>query len=159
MNRKAMAILIISSLGFFIAILIFYSGIGSRQPGPDSPYLGHNAMHLFQVYYEAESRLLFLDNAAVIAWKNSGNDVKRFKLNLQPYLANFNFRYGTDLSVDDYEIIFKEGYLKARSSKELNISSKWSSYKFHPNFRVFVGTGFEQPSSGGQEENVNLISE
>ena len=57
MNKKALAILIISALGFLIATLVFYSNLGSRQPGPDSSYLGHNAMIIFQIYYEAESRL------------------------------------------------------------------------------------------------------
>jgi len=154
MNKKALAILIISALGFLIATLVFYSNLGSRQPGPDSSYLGHNAMIIFQIYYEAESRLLFLDNAAIIAWKKSNDNLENFKTNFQPYLSNFNFIYGTDISIDDYEFFLKDGYLKARSDKELSISSTWYSYKFHPNFRVLV---VNEIQSSNDEGSINLV--
>lgn len=151
MNNKALAILIIAALGFFMAVLIFYSHIGSRQPGLDSPYLGHNAMAAFNAYYEAESQLLFLDNAAIISWKNSEKNLDKFKINLEKYFAAFNLIYYTDLSVNDYEFIIQDGYIKAKSQKELSIKSKWYTYSFNPNFKV-KAEGV-QPS---QEETVSL---
>lgn len=164
MNNKALAILIISSIGFMIAILIFYADIGSRRPGPESPYLGHNSVTIFNLYYEAESRLFFLDNSAILAWRNSGNNFERFKQNLQPYMANFNSRYGTDLHVDDYEFLVKDGFLKARTSKKLSLDTSLAHYSFRPNFKVFVGESLKElPSHQSQEEqaeeSVSLISE
>lgn len=153
MNKKALAILVISALGFFVAILLFYSHAGSRQPGLDSPYLGHNAMLAFNVYYEVESRLLFLDSAALISWKKSDKTFDNFKINLEKYLTNFNFAYNTDLSINDYQFIAKDGYIKAVTSKELILSSKWHTYKFKPNFRV------KAAGLATQEETVSLISE
>ena len=151
MNKKALAILIISALGFFVAILLFYSHVGSRQPGPDSPYLGHNAVLTFNAYYEAESHLLFLDSAAIMSWKKSDKTLDSFKINLNEYLTNFSKLYHTDLSVNDYDFIVKEGYIKAITSKELTINSKFYTYTFKPNFKVKAA---ELPV---QEETVSLI--
>jgi len=151
MNKKALAILIISSLGFFIAILLFYSHVGSRQPGPDSPYLGHNAMLAFNAYYEAESQLLYLDSAAIMSWKKSDKTLDSFKINLNEYLTNFSKLHHTDLSVNDYDFIVKDGYIKAITSKELTINSKFYTYTFKPNFKVKAA---ELPV---QEETVSLI--
>lgn len=153
MNKKALAILIISALGFFVAILLFYSHVGSRQPGPDSPYLGHNAMITFDAYYEAESQLLFLDSAAIMSWKKSDKTLDDFKTNLAGYLTNFNLVYNTDLSADDYEFIVKEGYIKAKTSKELTVNSNWYTYTFKPNFKVKAAE-IQQ-----LEETVSLTSE
>lgn len=157
MNKKALAILIIASLGFFVAVLLFYSHVGSRQPGPDSPYLGHNAMLTFNAYYEAESQLLYLDSAAIMSWEKSDKTLDNFKLKLDEYLTNFSKLHNIDLSVDDYEFIVKDGYIKAITSKELTITSKFYTYTFKPNFKV-KAAGL--PASGPiQEETVSLISE
>lgn len=151
MNKRALTILVISALGFFVAVLLFYSHIGSRQPGPDSPYLGHNAIILFNVYYEAESMLLFLDSTAIMSWKKSDKTLDGFKVNLEKYLINFNSMYNADIAVNDYEFLIKDGYIKAKTSKELSINSKWHTYKFKPNFKVKAAE--IQP----QEETVSLI--
>jgi hypothetical protein len=144
-----MAILIISALGFLVASLIFYAGIGSRQPGPESPYLGHNGATVLSTYYEAESRLLFIDESARLSWKTSNNNLEAFKQSFQKYLDNFNLRYGTSLSLSDYEFFFKDGYLKARCSKELTINYNFVSYSFSPSFRIKA----EQPAT----ESVSLV--
>lgn len=156
MNKKAMAILIIASLGFFIAVLIFYSGIGSRQPGPESPYLGHNPVLIYNEYYEAESRLLYLDNAALISWKKSGNDLNKFKENLQKYLDNFNLKYHSDLSIGDYEFFAMDKFLKAKTEKQLKINSNLVYYNFNPNFRVYIGGTLPKTSAQQITEDSSI---
>lgn len=155
MNRRAMAILIISSLGFLIAVLIFYAGIGSRQPGPESPYLGHNAVLVYNSYYNAESRLFYIDEAARLSWNKSDGNLEKFKLEFQKYLDNFNSMYYADLSVGDYELFIKDGYLKGRTDKELKLESNFVSYRFRPVFRVAVGDA--QLSVPSESQDVSLI--
>lgn len=140
MNKKGVAILILSAVGLFVAIILFYSH--ANLPGSQEKYLGEAEIVVFNTYISAEKELLYIDLMAEYALQDSqysqGELLKNFKKNFATRLNKFNNVYGRNLVMSDYEFKLSDDSIIGISSKQLNLSTSNIEYKFKPNFRVSI---------------------
>lgn len=150
MNKKGAGLLIIASVGFLLAIIIFYT-YGSKQlPGGEVSYLGESEVNAFAAYTDGEKQLLYIDIAAeksireALKEASEGNAAEKlnniamdnFKAKFGTRLKNFNKAYNANITIEDYEFTLGKESLKGICVKEINITSERIDYRFSPSFRI-----------------------
>lgn len=171
-NKKAMAVLTLSSIAFLLAVILFYSRTSALVQGAESNYLGETEIALYNTYLEGEKQLLFIDVAAQNAFRKAGKFIERaeggviigkpidtlkanpeqflkdFSAEFAKYLLEFNKTYpGADLKIGDYTFKIDSNGLIGITEKEKMISATYHNYTFVPNFRVFIETGVTEEIS------------
>ncbi len=152
MNKKAVAILLISAVGFLIASVAFYAyGFKSIPGGEQTRYLGSNGMNVFDVYHKSDSMMVYIDMAAEMALDKAKEEkseeavLRVFSSEFGSYLDTFNLEYGTDLKVIDYSLTLDNTGIKGVCNKQLTIKQDNIKYSFRPNFRVSESLEFSEP--------------
>ncbi len=121
MNKRAVAILILSSLAFIAAIFVFSAITQKVKPGPKVDYIGEQQLELFDFYGCGEEMSFYLDTATkysaeTITIKDGMTDweyLALFKEAFAKHLVNFNKVFYTrpHLFVDNYTFSVKEDKL------------------------------------------------
>jgi hypothetical protein len=158
MKKKGVAILLMSSIAFFIAILIFANVSVNKMPGPKSEYIGEIQLEIFEQYGLGENFLFYLEMAAEKTAKSikitpdmtKEDYIKEFKSIFAKHLDNFeniviDFTH-INLTIDDYEIKIQGSKLFVNSKvnlRVLNERTPWyiksqMEYKIDPSFVVKI---------------------
>lgn len=163
-NKKAMAVLTLSSIAFLLAVILFYSRTSALVQGAEANYLGETEIALYNTYLEGEKQLLFIDVAAQNSFRKAGKIMirkpietlkanpeqflKDFSAEFAKYLAEFNKAYpGANLKIEDYTFKIDSRGLIGITEKRIMISTTYHNYTFVPNFRVFIDTGITEEIS------------
>lgn len=140
-SRKAMFVLIVSSIAFLIASIFFFSNIGYTRAGKDL-YFGQSSRDIFYTYYEAENMLMYIDYAAKYsldyALESPENLEMRFKHRFNQYLKEFEKLYKIDLELKSYTFSFSKDGVIGNCKKSIPIinEKKGINYTFKPNFEI-----------------------
>lgn len=131
LKKKAVAILLLSSIAFLASIFIFITVNQKVKAGPQVEYLGEAQLELFDYYAYGDEMLFYLDNAArysaeSIVLKDGMTDfeyIALFKQNFALYLANFNKLYYTRpyLFNDNYSFSVKDSKLMLSTQFEIPV--------------------------------------
>ena len=139
MNKKGFVMLYIAVFSLFIAIAIFYGGLGQQNPGPDSLYLGENQIELIQTYIEGEQNIYFFELAATLAAKKakeSDNFESEFREEFDQYVSLKGF------TSKDFEISFiptgEAMQVVGIGNKEVVLEKEEYSYSIVPSFSIEV---------------------
>lgn len=135
MNKKAVAILLISAVGFLIAAVAFYSyGYRNIPGGEVTYYLGSSSMKVFHTYNKAESMLLYIDLAAERSAKKSSSK-EEFLIEFDKYLSTFNTEHDYTVQAADFEITYGQE-IKGIYTGKLTIKEDNIEYSFSPSFNT-----------------------
>jgi len=131
-NKKAMLILLMSSIAFLIAAILFFKVGNKINVGPKVDFIGHTQYKIFDYYGSGEEMLLYLDIAAKesagIVWQKGMSETQfiiLFKPVFNKYLENFNKKFPRkefNLSVDNYTISVKDKKLILTTDKRLQVA-------------------------------------
>ena len=64
MNKRGVAILLLSSVGFLVAVLLFFSAAGKFNVVGNSTFLGGTEAQVLDTYLDGEQLMIFLETAA-----------------------------------------------------------------------------------------------
>lgn len=148
-TKKAVAVLSLSGIAFFIAIIMLSHDVIRLAPGPPVNYLGQMEVKMFNTYLMGEEQRLYIDMAAKYAYEKAGGKakimanneefIKGFTEDFAKRLETFNKIYWKGeymMSAADYEISADESSVKGISKKTINITAEHYMYSFRPSFRV-----------------------
>jgi len=164
MNRKAVAVLAISAIGFLVAIILFYNKAINLVPGPPAEYLGETQVKVYGAYIEGERQLLYIDMAVEYAFDAAGGAEKlsaandgflvRFGLEFSGYLDKFNSMFNAGLNISNYTFYADNTGIWGVCNKDLNLTTELYDYKFRPNFRVAAKNRLPQEVQQHYEEQA-----
>ena len=131
MSRRGLAILLLSSIGFLVAVVLFFSGMYKINTVGNSTFLGESESHVLGTYVNAEKVMIFLENAARISAKGD-----QFADDFNGYIDK-NRIFGTDIKFEEYEFDVKEGSVRGIYKSLVTIEGSGIKYSFYPNFIVY----------------------
>lgn len=135
MNKKAFVFLYICTVGFIIAIMLFYGSAGKNQPGGKTLYLGETEIHLFELYQQAEQDNYYITLAAQLSADQAAGDFQTsFESTFNKYLAK------KSLSVQDFNLQYitkgEKTTVIGKSMQPLHYTQGSASYNLTASFRV-----------------------
>ncbi|MBU2638707.1 MAG: hypothetical protein KJ955_07065 [Nanoarchaeota archaeon] len=156
-RKKAVVVLSLSAIAFFIAVIMLSHDVIRLAPGPKADYLGQTEIKMFNAYVSGEEQRLYIDMAAKYAYDKAGgkNQIKEdedkfmaaFTEDFEKRLESFNRIYGEGaklISAADFEISADESSIKGITENTLVISSDDYTYLFKPNFRIIFEADVEE---------------
>ncbi|MEA3378396.1 MAG: hypothetical protein U9Q69_02030 [Nanoarchaeota archaeon] len=173
-NKKGAAVLLLSSLAFLIAIIIFTHTETNDRPGPNVEYIGQIEFEHFKHYSRGEEVLLFLDLSAKYSAEKVKAEYKdefivKFKGEFEKYLKLFNKRYSNEMDNAElklenytYQIIGDKLILKSKvllpikdfESITIDVAGKGTnsikdklSYKINPSVTIKINPLKTKPAS------------
>ena len=144
MNRKAMFVLLASSLAFLAAVFLLFLRMSSGVGFADEKFFGEKELKMYEMYYDNEVMMNFIDLSAKYSAEKAlaeGNLEKNFKKEFAKYLEEFNKNYNQTLSLDLYDIRFENDSIVGICKKEFSVDKKNFKYTIQPNFRVVILRG------------------
>jgi len=69
MNRKAVAVLTLSSFAFLVAVIMLFSSKINLNPGPNTGLSRQTEIHVFNTYINGEKLLLYMDMAGRMSYQ------------------------------------------------------------------------------------------
>lgn len=133
MNKRGFAILLLSAIGFLVAVMLFFSTVDKLQVVGNSTYLGESEVDVLSAYIEGEELVVFLENAAR---RSSVED--DFSSSFSSYIAKANKIFGLDMSVNDFEITKDKSFVKAVATKGFILEKGNAKYSVIPSFIVYL---------------------
>lgn len=131
MSKRGVAILLLSSIGFLVAVILFFSTVDKLQVVGNSTFLGETQAQVLEAYLKGEQLLVFLETAARLS---SGQE--DFAYAFSSYLDKANHIFGVDMGIEDFEFEQAGDSLKAVCSRSFTIENPNVKYSVTPNFIV-----------------------
>lgn len=131
MNKKGVMILLLSAIGFLVAVVLFFSTVDKLQVVGDSSFLGETEANVLDAYLEGERLLVFLETAARLSFEEED-----FAYSFSVYLEKANRIFGVDMVLDDFKFEESGGFLKVICSKSFTIVNPNVRYSVTPSFVV-----------------------
>lgn len=132
MNNRGVAILLLSAIGFFVAVLLFFSYAGKFNVVGNSTFLGETEAQVLDTYLEGEQFMIFLETAARQSLKQED-----FGAAFSSYLVKANRVFNVNMKPEDYEIERDEHMLKALYKGNLVLEGPGIKYTINPSFVIY----------------------
>ncbi len=169
MSRKAVAVLSLSAIAFFIAIIMLSHDVIRLAPGPKVDYLAQTEVKMFNTYLLGEEQRLYIDMAAKYAYDEAGGKAKikenkdeftkAFSEDFAKRLESFSRVYWKGekvISLGDYAISIDEKSVKGIAEKAIAIRTDYYAYSFKPSFKVIPTE--EVPEAAPLEEPMETCT-
>ncbi len=132
MSKRGVAILLLSSIGLLVAVLLFFTSLNKTNVVGNSTFLGEAESQVLGAYSRGEQLMIFLESSAVLSLKQ-----KEFGDEFSKYLDKANSIFGSDLSIKDYTFERTGQSLKAVCSRSIVIKNTNVRYTINPSFIVY----------------------
>ncbi len=131
MNRRGVAILLLSAIALFVAVILFFASVDKMNVVGNSTFLGENEALIAESFAKGEGLLTFLETAALASVK--GDD---FTGSFSGYLDKANEIFGTDIKIEDYNFVRTDSSLKAVCLRSFVLERANVKYSVTPSFIV-----------------------
>lgn len=131
MSKRGMAILLLSSIGLFVAVILFFSTAGKIHVVGNSTFLGGAEAQVLDAYLDGERLMVFLETSARMSLGEED-----FDASFSGYLEKANRVFGSDLVVGDFAFVMGEGSMTAVCSRGVVLKNGPVSYTFVPSFVI-----------------------
>ncbi len=138
MKKKGTVVLLIISVAFLFAIVLFFTSLGDSKPG-DAVYLGETEIEVYKLYQTAEEYVTYVERSAQLSLERailSDNFEEEFEVYFNDYLARANQLYGQELGIENYDVTFNSGEIIAKSDKMVDFINDAVTYSIYPNFKL-----------------------
>ncbi len=132
MNKRGVAILLLSSIGFLVAIILFFSTVSRIHVVGNSTFLGQAEVEVLDTYIQGEQLMIFLETSAKQSLKQ-----EKFGDSFSAYLTKANRLFGTDLKIEDYDFDDAQGAFSAICKRQVTLGKGNVHYTVNPSFIVY----------------------
>jgi len=132
MNNRGVAILLLSAIGFLVAVVLFFSAVNRLQVVGNSTFLGEAEAQVLGTYLDGEQLMIFLETAARQSLKQED-----FGAAFSSYLTKANRIFGVGLNAEGYEFERGEHMLKAVYKDNLVLEGPNVKYTVNPSFVIY----------------------
>lgn len=127
-----MAILLVSSIGLLVAVILFFSTAGKIHVVGNSTFLGGAEAQVLDAYLDGERLMVFLETSARMSLGKED-----FNASFSGYLEKANRVFGSDLVIQDFGFVRDEKSLTAICSRSIVLKNGPVSYTVTPSFVIY----------------------
>lgn len=132
MNNRGVALLLLSAIGFLVAVILFFATANKLQVAGNSTFLGGTEAQVLDTYLRGEQLMIFLENSARLSLGSED-----FSQAFSSYLLKANILFRTDMKIEDFGFEEADDYLEVVCSKDFVLENPGVRYSVRPNFIVY----------------------